>query len=283
MPEFKNIKCFCSQCGKQTHHKVLFLKSVSSDDEEYFWACTYRVVECCGCDNISFLYENVDEADIDFDGNFISTYTTFPIREGTIQALTSWDIPYGIKTVYHEAVIAYNNSCFLLSAAGFRATIEAICIDKEIKGKNLENRINALYKKGIITLNDRDRLHSIRFLGNDSIHEMKMPDKHGLELVMKIVNNTLNNLYILDKECKDLENPIKTFEEFAKLLDEELKEHKSGEVTVLNNFLPKTRRLISDDKAKFENDLKARIKEGKYTKLELHSTPSGKPQLYKIP
>ena len=282
MSELKNVDCFCSQCGRRTHHRVLFVKSESSDDPEFFWSSTYRIVECCGCDNVSFLRETIDESDIDYDGNFISHYTTYPVREGTVRALESWEIPFDIRKVYNEAITAYNNDCLLLSAAGFRATIEAICLDKAIKGKNLEARINALHKEGIITLNDRNRLHTIRFLGNDSIHEMKMPDKQGLNLVMKIVNSTLTNLYILDKECEELENPIKTFAEFSSLLDEGLKTHTSGEVIVLNNLLPKNRRLISDDKAKFEAELKTKITEGKYTMLQIHTTPPGKPQLYKI-
>ena len=148
----------------------------------------------------------------------------------------------------------------------------------------METKINNLCKKGIITKCDRDRLHSIRFMGNDSVHSIKEPDKRQILLVLDIVNNMLNGIYVLSKECNDLlEGPITKFDEFIELLEDGLKTRNIGEIDILSNLLPPSRRLINEDRLTFEKQLKEAIKNGKFAKLELCPPPiKGKNQQYKI-
>lgn len=171
-----------------------------------------------------------------------------------------------------------------MAAAGFRVIVEAICTEENIEGKSLETKINNLCKKGVITWNDRDRLHTIRFMGNDSVHSVKEPTKDQLLLVLEIIHNMLNNLYVLARKSSDiLENPIRTFSDFAELLDMGLKNRQVGDIDVLKNLLPPMRRLIQEDKGKFETELCEKIKSGEYLKLELCPQPeAGKNQQYKI-
>ena len=121
-------------------------------------------------------------------------------------------------------------------------------------------------------------------MGNDSVHAIKEPDKRQIRLVLDIIHNMLNGLYVLTKECEDiLEGPITEFDEFIELLEEGLKTRSVGEVDILKNLLPPSRRLISEDRSTFENQLKEAIANGKFTKLELCPPPTtGKNQQYKI-
>ena len=121
-------------------------------------------------------------------------------------------------------------------------------------------------------------------MGNDSIHEMKSPDKNSVKLVMEIINGILTNLYIIEDKIKDaLESPIKNWNDFASLLDEGLSTRTVGETDILKNFLPANRRLIKDDLSSFESDLKQKIASGEYTKLSMAPIPpSGRNQQYKI-
>lgn len=162
--------------------------------------------------------------------------------------------------------------------------IEAVCLENRIVGKNLELKINYLCKEGIITKHDRDRLHSIRFMGNDSVHMMQASDKDALLLVLDIINTLLNNLYILENRCQRiLEGPIKEFADFATLLDKGLKIKKVGEVDILKNLLPHDRRLIREDIGKFEKILQNKINDGSYDKLTICTPPTqGRNQQYKI-
>lgn len=257
-------------------------------DDDYWWNCTYHIVKCMGCDKISFYTITYEESNIGYDENgeevVIPNEKTYPVQKGLVVPLNSWYIPSEIDGIYNEAVSALNTKNFRLAAAGFRAVIEAICLCESVPGKNLEQKINALRRQGIITQQDRDRLHAIRFIGNDSIHEMKRPELSQLLVVKDIINVMLNNLYILEAQFKDsLEHPIKTFKEFVKLLNNGVSLREVGQTDILKNLLPPSRRLIQEDVQKFESELIAAISEGSYDKLSLCPTPStGKHQQYKI-
>ena len=285
----KKKRCYCDCCQRDTNHDVMATEFMTSPDEDYWWKTDYYIVKCCGCDTVSFLTETTEESVVEYDNegnvNYPSVFNTYPFHRPFAKAIDNlWPIPSNIATIYRETISALNNECFLLAAAGFRVIVEAICIENQIEGKTLETKINNLCKKNIITKNDRDRLHSIRFMGNDSVHSIKKPDKQQIRLVLDIIHNMLNGLYVLTDKCNDiLEGPISTYEEFIQLLEVGLKTRTVGEVDVLKNLLPETRRLIKEDRATFENQLKEAIAKGKYTKLELCPAPAtGKNQQYKV-
>ncbi len=285
----KYVKCYCNSCNRDTNHVIKASENRNSSDEDYWWHCTYSIVECCGCGELSFLTATVEEGEVEYNENggieYPTRYKTYPYHKRFANPIKNlWPVPIKIGTIYRETINALNNECFLLAAAGFRVIVEAICLENNIEGKSLETKINNLCKRGIITKNDRDRLHSIRFMGNDSVHNIKKPDTRQISLVLDIIHNMLNGLYVLKEECDEiLEGPIKKFEEFLALLDEGLKVRNVGEVDILKNLLPPSRRLINEDKSNFENMLKEVIVKGEYTKLELCPSPaSGRNQQYKI-
>ena len=285
----KFVKCYCDTCERETNHAIKATVEVTSPDEEYWWHCDYSIVKCCGCGTVSFLTATTEEGEVEYNEygevSYPTKYKTFPYHRRFAKSISDvWSIPRNISKIYKETINALNNECFLLAAAGFRVIVEAICIENKIEGKSLETKINNLCKKGIITKNDRDRLHSIRFMGNDSVHAIKEPDKRQIRLVLDIIHNMLNGLYVLTKECEDiLEGPITEFDEFIELLEEGLKTRSVGEVDILKNLLPPSRRLISEDRSTFENQLKEAIANGKFTKLELCPPPAnGRNQQYKV-
>lgn len=100
-------------------------------------------------------------------------------------------------------------------------------------------------------------------------------------LLLEIVNNTLNNLYILDEKTEMMEKPVSSFLDFVDILEVQLLSHQKGEVLTLDDILHKDRRVLKEDKAKFEAELIENIRNGKYSRLALDSqTPAGKAQQY---
>ena len=249
----------------------------------------YRVVQCCGCDHISFNLESVDESmvrynEIEGSEELYPEYTSYPVAEGKIKPIEfTWNFPNTIYSIYRETITALNEKCYFLAGAGFRMIIEAICKDKQIKFKNLEAQINGLRRQGIISEADRNRLHSIRFVGNDSVHVTKSPTKEDLNLLLEIINGILFNLYVIEDKLRGkLEKPIQKYEDFERLLLDALSSYEIGHVDILSNLLPKNRQLIKDDISTFETQLKQNIEEGKCAKLELYPTRADRKQQYKI-
>jgi hypothetical protein len=275
----KDTKSYCQNCDFETNHKILQEQSYDGDDS-YQCRTLYMIVECKGCDTVSFRNEFIDfESAYPDDFNQWHpevTTTTYPAKSIKQKIDNFWALPEKIHIVYLESIRAFNAECFLLTGVGFRAVIEAICLDKNIPGRDLAKKIDNLTRQKLITEKEAQRLHSIRFIGNDSVHEMNVPEKNKLLIVLNIIEHLLNNLYIIDYEIKNqLETVIAFYSEFEVLLNANLKKMVSGDEIPLAKILGKSIRRLHGKIQDFENELMTQINDQKYSKLSI-----GKIDLY---
>jgi hypothetical protein len=271
--QLKDRKSYCKTCDFETNHAVLKDESVNGN-EDYNCNINFMIVSCKGCDSISFREEFIDfeNAYPDENNNWHPeiTISTYPKKEIQQKLESAWVLPEKIKCVYLESIRAYNADCYLLSGVGFRAVIEAICIDKNVTGRDLAKKIDNLTKQKLITEKEAQRLHSIRFIGNDSVHEMSIPEKSKLLIVLNIIEHLLNNLYIIDYEMKNqLETVIGFYPEFEVLLNVNLKNMNVGDEYPLAKILGKSVRRLHGKVQDFENELVAQITNGTYNKLSV--------------
>ena len=119
--------------------------------------------------------------------------------------------------------MAIQEGAFTLAGLGLRATIEAICNDKNVKGRNLQVRINAMNKSGMISKSDAERLHAIRFMGNDAAHEIKKAKEKSILIALKIIEHILLSVYIFEEEVsKHLEAPVSNINDVILILKSNL-------------------------------------------------------------
>lgn len=269
------IKNFCIRCNFETNHNVLQKEIERGYGDDFHYQVDYLIVKCCGCERISFREEFADLNDMfpDDDDNWHPSITVenYPAKLKIAKKLDDiYVLPKKIKIVYEEAINAFNNDCFLLTGVAFRAIIEAICIEEDIPGKDLAKKIDNLVRQKLITEKEAQRLHSIRFLGNDSVHEMNVPDKETLLMVLNIAEHLLNNLYIIDFKTRNhLETVINEYPEFERLLDSNLVKFKINDEIPLAKILGKSYRRLNGKMSDFENQLKEKINCGNYDKLEI--------------
>ncbi|MFN3968692.1 DUF4145 domain-containing protein [Flavobacterium sp.] len=274
-PSKEYMKSYCRSCCNDNDHRVLFKEKINNDSDDYHYATEYSTVRCLGCGLISFRedfhdYEQAFPTEYGEWEHPISTTLYPPYLRNHKHIENYWRLPDAIEVVYKESIDALKADCKLLAGAGFRAVIEAICIDKDIKGRNLELKINNLAREGLITKKESERLHSIRFLGNDSIHEMKVPNKDQLIIVLNIVEHILKNIYLIDLDIDSkLDLPINDIATFKKLILKKIKEYKIGDDYPLVKYLDKDVRRVKDNFIQFEKELIAEIKAGTFTKLTL--------------
>jgi len=179
-------------------------------------------------------------------------------------------MPEKIRLIYNEAIDSFNADCFILAGVAFRAVIEAICLEKEIPGSNLEKKINNLVRQKLITEKEANRLHSIRFIGNDSVHEMKVPHEKNLKMVLNIIEHLLNNIYLIDYDTEDvLETVIDKFPEFERLLNLCIRKFSSGDEIPLAKILNKNVRRFNGKINEFEIELIEKINNNHYTHLSI--------------
>src|SRR5690554_1229479 len=240
------MKAFCRNCEGERNHKEIYSKKINGNQNDYlFWFESYQIIECLGCENISFrtIYGNSEMVDTNEYGEEIyweeiNIYPRF-LKKGTEIFDVNY-LPKKIREIYLETVNALKNDLFILASAGLRACIEAICIDKKIVKSNLSDKINSLSEKGYLTVNDSNMLHSIRFLGNDVLHNIDKPDQHTVYILFEIVNHTLESLYIKDRKMKDSNYLIiNNIDSFLKAIRNNIKEEQIDHLFTLNEIVSK--------------------------------------------
>lgn len=273
-------KSFCRNCKGLRNHKILSEKKTrGSDDVNYIqWINNYFIIECLGCETISFLNIYSDSDMIDYNENgepdYYNNITLYPfyLDEGKELEYVYY-LPPIIKNIYKETISAFKANAYILTAGGFRAIIEAVCNNLKIRKDDLSKRIDLLHDKGHLTLNESKRLHSIRFLGNDALHEMATPKKEQLLILLDITNHLLENLFIHDKKIgSKIDSIIDNYETFLILVNNKTcKENLHKELT-LNQILGNSKRLIKPgDIKKFEEKLIIDIEEERVDFLSIMS------------
>lgn len=224
------LKLLCSDCNRSTKHIVL--ASIDEDGSEEWdedcwisWENNYQIVQCQGCETISFRHLNwfSEYQDHDSSGH---TERVYPKRDlDTLKIKELLNVPKVLRRIYRETIEAFNSECLTLCAAGLRGIVEGICANqgvadgpvevpakgggtKTVRKDNLEGKISGLYEKGILTQGSADILHGHRFLGNEAVHELAQPSSDELQLAIEIIEHTLEQLYEIPEKAFELKQKM---------------------------------------------------------------------------
>ena len=231
------VRVHCIKCQGETKHLVI--QDVEASGSECIgtwedgnlelhhdfidWDDSYQIVQCQGCETISFRHLHWFSED----GNpeFREEGTTerlYPQRSKRTMATAEFlNVPMELRRIYRETIDAFNYELLTLCAGGLRTLVEGICahhgvkdgqVEKKIKDgivklerkTNLEGKIAGLHEKGILTKPQSDQLHEHRYLGNEALHELLQPSPTELSLAIDIIEHTLKSLYEMPKKRKRL-------------------------------------------------------------------------------
>ena len=246
-------KLFCNNCkGLRNQTEVHKVEKRGGDEEgDFQWYKSFAIIQCNGCDSISFhqvygdteMYEQgpYGEQDYYFDDYVYPPY----LKRGEVIKQLHY-LPEKIRIIYAETISSFKSNSSILTAGGLRAIIEAICNNLKITGNNLAERIDGLSKNGHLTLAESKRLHSIRFLGNDALHEIEKPKDDHLYLLLEIVNHLLSNLFVNDKKMMGkVETMIDTYDDFIRLIQNRIDDDMVGKKMTLASIIDKSKRLLT--------------------------------------
>lgn len=200
----------CNYCNNKTQHKILDSYNYSEEVENgmiQIWT-DYYLLKCMGCNSITLLTESSDSENSDFDPYtgeeyYVRTVNIYPKRlEGRKQLSNYYLLPSNVSRIYLETFDAICNSMKILSGIGIRVIVEAVCQEKRIINGNLQNKIDELHNKGIITEEGASILHNLRFMGNVSAHEIKEHTIEELNVGFDVIENLLSTVYIIPKKAE---------------------------------------------------------------------------------
>jgi hypothetical protein len=99
--------------------------------------------------------------------------------------------------MYRETLRALDAGAFTLCGAGLRGTVEALCLEQQVAGRDLKTKIDALVEAGHLAPNQAGHLHEERYLGNAAVHEMETPARSDLDDGLQIIEGLLKTIYVL--------------------------------------------------------------------------------------
>ncbi len=213
--EDKPLWALCSICRRETNHDLLSgYETKESDEVMQYWR-SYCIIQCRGCHELSFFLQSGDSESFAHDPTtnewetIIST-ELFPSRIEGIDRLTHhYYLPHQIRLILEETISALRNKLNILAGIGIRALVEAICKQCNTSGRDLETRINDLAEKKIITPESSKILHSLRFIGNKSAHEVKAHSQKELQIAFQVIEHLLKGVYIIPKLAKPMEDAVR--------------------------------------------------------------------------
>ena len=277
----KKVRSYCRSCGQSTNHNIL-AEQIDSFREDYEYDQTYQILECLGCDTKSFrdVLEEIQHA-FQISQNEWEVPTSITVYPRFIKDHRSLDgeyhLPVTVRQIYKEVLLAFQEEALILAGLGLRGTVEAVCNDLKVTGRDLEIKISKLATAGYISRRDAERLHGIRFMGNDAAHKIKKPNTIQLSAALKIVENMLLSVYILEEQIQgNIDTLITEFMQFEKILNKKLEHFNSGdEVPIMGIFGSDIRRIknsLPDLEAELIKQIDAgtitNIKKGKIDKYE---------------
>lgn len=197
----------CARCGTWTNHRVIY--SVVSDghptepDEAY--TDVYQIAICHGCGALTFRRELFDSTSFHDEnpdtGDPMPHQWFYPPRMFGVQPMAgALDLPDGVQRIYREVVQALTSDLPVLAGSGLKSLVETVCKEQQASGRHLDERIDDLQSKGLITKKQAEVLHGTRILGNKAAHEVRVFAVDDLKAALSVVEHLLNEVYLLHRK-----------------------------------------------------------------------------------
>lgn len=214
------MKSYCNKCIRPTNQVVVKEEKTSYDDGEGWWEeIDYQIIQCSGCDEISFRRLETNPQIQSYDDTPQYMQELYPKRGPNSISIKNFNnLSIKLKSLYRETIDAFNNEQLILCCGGLRALIEGICLDKAIKGvmikdrkgndalkETLEGKIEGLFESGFLTKSSATSLHELRFIGNEALHELSKPSVDEIKLAIEILESTIDNLYELHHKAMKIQ------------------------------------------------------------------------------
>lgn len=220
----QHVQAVCDHCQRETSQHVL--TSVTRDSEDvYDENCSvsshdvYQIIQCGGCKAVSFRETTYFSEDDYGDGHDPTKINLYPERTLAKKSfIDTIEFPQNVSWIYNETISSFNNDNLILCAGGLRCIVETTCNDlgvkgftffserknKEILNDSLEGKIKGLAQAHHLTEATAHILQAFRFMGNDALHEIKIPLQKDLHTAIEIIEHFLQHIYDLPAKAKTL-------------------------------------------------------------------------------
>lgn len=196
------VRVACVDCGGGSRkHKVLREFTTHWCAEDVGGGATHQIIRCQECDSIKFRSEAWSSDYLDPEsGELEKTVRIYPEQLANarqpMSVRGSLLLPPEIDRIHRETITALNAGALILAGAGLRAIVEAICINAQAPGGNLQQKIDGLVKLNLLAQPQAELLHEGRYLGNAAVHEVETPARRHIADGLVIVEALMDTMYV---------------------------------------------------------------------------------------
>lgn len=198
------IRVKCNRCDRETKHETKFAFTVHDDADAILCdVIEYSLVKCSGCDQVRMRKITLTEED----GRSEPHYETF-FPPSRIRRIPDWfgefvvQMPgYQMNTmelwpILMEIYAAIDMNAFRLAMMGARALLEGVMLEKCGDQGTFKQNLEIFFEQGFISKEQKRSLLSALEVGHASIHRQYSPKFDQVNVVMRVVENLIESIYI---------------------------------------------------------------------------------------
>ena len=200
--KLKIKKSHCNNCLQETKHFIIAERTNEGSESaepsnpycpyEISWRTTYRMLECCGCEDISmeriFYFSEWDDVEEEYYPPQIS------------RAIPKWheELPAEWCSLFKEVYTALHADSRRLVLMGVRTLVDLYM--NELLGDigGFAHKIKELEKKGLISKPNKEILEAALEAGHAAAHRGHLAKANEVNQVIDIIENLLQSYVLLD-------------------------------------------------------------------------------------
>lgn len=215
----------CGNCNEQTHFTPVNVGQTlePKDAWQSMKMLAQQALECDMCKLQSIAYTICDRTSYPPESpyewkQFWENHDPYKYSPTPLDTADFENAPDHINAAAKEAHQVFSIGAYRSTAILCRATLEAICKDKEAEGKDLFKKIDDLYDKGKIRFILKETAHVLRAIGNDMAHgdfdsELETEDASD---ILDFLDSIINELYESPAQLARMQANIKSRKEALK-------------------------------------------------------------------
>lgn len=215
------IRVHCGECvGKRNHKIVAQHKYTDNFDDGYgLWMYyEYSIIQCCGCDHISFLSKSLFSEDvypvgylpnneIDYQEDWTEKLYPPPIY----RQKPEWfdDLPDPIlQTIFDELYKSLQSESHFLATFGARTALDRLIVLKVGDKGNFKKGIKALQDQGLLSDHEKEILEPTLEAGHAAAHRGYTPSSEEMTTIMDTIESLVHRILVLPAKAELLKDAV---------------------------------------------------------------------------
>lgn len=213
-------KHHCNECGHETWHSCLWTQRLRNTEHsgtkwEVVIQKEHIVLECRGCEAVSFVILSARSDDTEDDGAPAVSERTYPPK--TLREHPPW---YGDLLVEYffekkpflkllsEVYVALQNGCPSLAVMGIRAILEAVMIETCGDQGTFIKNLNKFQDLGYISDVQRKAVEPVLEAGHATIHRAFEPTDQQALVSLDITENIVESIFVSREKAGSLKGAV---------------------------------------------------------------------------